>query len=73
MLARQGLANARAPRGTGPRRKFVALVSPCRASTTGAQRRCLRRGNSSCTLTKTERSASIRVYPRPKLYFVPCS
>ncbi|MGA2262386.1 MAG: hypothetical protein ABSH28_13245, partial [Acidobacteriota bacterium] len=42
-----------------------AFDSPFRASTTSAKRWRLRRGKSSCTPTKTERSASVRVYPRP--------
>ncbi|MGA2262346.1 MAG: hypothetical protein ABSH28_13030, partial [Acidobacteriota bacterium] len=46
-----------------------ALDSPFRASTTSAKRWRLRRGKSSCTPTKTERSASVCVYPRPKLHF----
>jgi hypothetical protein len=46
-----------------------AFDSPFRAGTTSAKRWRLRRGKSSCTPTKTERSAFIRVFPRPKLHF----
>jgi hypothetical protein len=52
-----------------PDKHSVALDSPFRASTTSAKRWRLRRGKSSCTPTKTERSAFIRVFPRPKLHF----
>ncbi|MGA2263753.1 MAG: hypothetical protein ABSH28_20250, partial [Acidobacteriota bacterium] len=38
-----------------------ALDSPFRASTTSAKRWRLRRRKSSCTPTKTERSASVRL------------